>query len=108
MRELDTPHGPARAHLHLAGDARGVLGAGAGVGAPDLVLATEVANGLGIAAALGRAALPRRGPPVDPGRPPAAALDATTSDTRHATSHEQLVAPQGRAGVTLSLRAHKT
>jgi predicted alpha/beta-hydrolase family hydrolase len=56
MLELDTPHGPARAHLHLAGDARGALvlghGAGAGVCAPDLVLATEVANGLGIAAAL--------------------------------------------------------
>jgi predicted alpha/beta-hydrolase family hydrolase len=50
------PHGPARAHLHPAGDARGALvlghGAGGGAGAPDLVLATEVANGLGIAVAL--------------------------------------------------------
>jgi len=56
MLELDTPHGPARAHLHPAGDARGALvlghGAGGGVGAPDLVLATEVANGLGITVAL--------------------------------------------------------
>jgi len=56
MLELDTPHGPARAHLHPVGDARGALvlghGAGGGVGAPDLVLATEVANGLGITVAL--------------------------------------------------------
>ena len=46
--ELDTPHGPARAHLDLADDARGALalghGAGGGVTAPDLVAVAEVAR----------------------------------------------------------------
>ena len=51
MLELDTPARPrAGAHLHPASDARGALvlghSAGGGVGAPDPVLATEVANGL--------------------------------------------------------------
>jgi uncharacterized protein len=45
--ELETPHGPARAHLHTFDDPRGavVLGHGAagGVTAPDLVAATEAA-----------------------------------------------------------------
>jgi predicted alpha/beta-hydrolase family hydrolase len=71
--ELDTPHGPARVHLHSpAGDAVGgrpaqplspsrddllgalVLGhgAGGGIGAPDLVAATKVALGLGLGVAL--------------------------------------------------------
>jgi predicted alpha/beta-hydrolase family hydrolase len=49
--ELDTPHGPARAHVHPAAGARGSLalghGAGGGVAAPDLVAATAVANALG-------------------------------------------------------------
>jgi hypothetical protein len=43
------PHGPARARLHPARDARGALvlghGAGAAAGAPDLVLATEWRTG---------------------------------------------------------------
>jgi len=52
-----TPHGPARVHLHGdAGDARGGLvlghGAGGGVGAPDLVAATEAALAAGLAVAL--------------------------------------------------------
>jgi len=46
-RELDTPHGPARAHLHRVAGARGWLvlghGAGGGIAAPDLVAATEAA-----------------------------------------------------------------
>ncbi len=46
-RELDTPHGPARVHLHRAARARGALvlghGAGGGVAAPDLLAATEAA-----------------------------------------------------------------
>jgi predicted alpha/beta-hydrolase family hydrolase len=54
--ELDTPHGPARAYLHPAAEARGALvvghGAGGGVAAPDLLLATEVAGGLGLSVAL--------------------------------------------------------
>jgi predicted alpha/beta-hydrolase family hydrolase len=45
--EIDTPHGPALAHLHPAKDPRGALvlghGAGGGVTAPDLAAATEVA-----------------------------------------------------------------
>ncbi len=54
--ELDTPHGPARAHLHPAKGARGALllghGAGGSVGAPDLVAATEAAVAEGFTVAL--------------------------------------------------------
>ena len=45
--ELETPHGPARAHLHRAAEPRAALvlghGAGGGVAAPDLVAATRAA-----------------------------------------------------------------
>jgi predicted alpha/beta-hydrolase family hydrolase len=48
MLEIDTPHGPAHAHLHAVDDPRGALvlghGAGGGVEAPDLVAATKAAN----------------------------------------------------------------
>ena len=54
--ELETPHGPARAHVHEAKDARAALalghGAGGGVGAKDLVTATEVALSAGVSVAL--------------------------------------------------------
>jgi uncharacterized protein len=44
---VETPHGPARVHLHPAADARAALvlghGAGGGVNGPDLVVATEAA-----------------------------------------------------------------
>jgi uncharacterized protein len=54
--ELETPHGPARAHLHPAEGARGALvlghGAGGGVTAPDLTAATATANALGFTVAL--------------------------------------------------------
>jgi len=54
--EIGTPHGPARAHLHAADAARAALvlghGAGGGVGAPDLVAATEAALAAGMAVAL--------------------------------------------------------
>ncbi|HEV7773875.1 MAG TPA: alpha/beta family hydrolase [Conexibacter sp.] len=47
IRELDTPHGPARAYVHRVARARGALvlghGAGGGVAAPDLLAATEAA-----------------------------------------------------------------
>ena len=47
MLEIDTAHGPARAHLHEADKPKGALilghGANGGVSAPDLVAATEVA-----------------------------------------------------------------
>jgi hypothetical protein len=54
--EIDTPHGPARAHLHPADEPRAALvlghGAGGGVEAPDLVAATEAARSEGISVAL--------------------------------------------------------
>jgi predicted alpha/beta-hydrolase family hydrolase len=53
---VETPHGPARVHLHPADDARAALvlghGAGGGVTAPDLVAATEAALAEGISVAL--------------------------------------------------------
>ncbi len=54
--ELDTPHGPARAHITAAPAARTALvlghGAGGGVQARDLLAVAEVARGLGIGVAL--------------------------------------------------------
>jgi predicted alpha/beta-hydrolase family hydrolase len=54
--EIDTPHGPARAHLHAAEEPRGALvlghGAGGGVAAPDLVAATKAARRQGFSVAL--------------------------------------------------------
>jgi predicted alpha/beta-hydrolase family hydrolase len=54
--DIETPSGPARAHLHPANDARGALvlghGAGAGIDGPDLVAATEAAVGEGFSVAL--------------------------------------------------------
>jgi predicted alpha/beta-hydrolase family hydrolase len=47
-REVDTPHGPARAHLHLVDEPRAALvlghGAGGGVTARDLVAVREAAR----------------------------------------------------------------
>ena len=54
--EVETPQGPARAHLHPVEDPAGavVLGHGAGgsVDAPDLVVATDAARDAGFAVAL--------------------------------------------------------
>lgn len=54
--DLDTPHGPARAHLHPAERARAALvlghGAGGGVAARDLVAATEAALATGVSVVL--------------------------------------------------------
>jgi predicted alpha/beta-hydrolase family hydrolase len=54
--ELPTPHGPARAYIHAAQKPKAALvlghGAGGGVGAPDLVAATEAALPLGVTVAL--------------------------------------------------------
>ena len=56
VTEIETPHGPAKAHLDLAGDPIGALvlghGAGGGVTAPDLVAAAEVARAEGFSVAL--------------------------------------------------------
>jgi predicted alpha/beta-hydrolase family hydrolase len=53
---IDTPHGPARAHVTPAGDPRGLLvlghGAGGGVGARDLVKAQSAALAAGFSVAL--------------------------------------------------------
>ena len=54
--EVDTPHGPANAHLHPADGARAALvlghGAAGGVGARDLVAVTNVALAAGISVVL--------------------------------------------------------
>jgi predicted alpha/beta-hydrolase family hydrolase len=56
VREIDTPQGPAKAHLHAADDpiAALVLGHGAngGVTTPDLVAVTEVARSVGFSVVL--------------------------------------------------------
>ncbi len=52
VRQVDTPHGPARLTVHPAEHARGVLllghGAGGGFGAPDLRAATAAALAAGL------------------------------------------------------------
>jgi predicted alpha/beta-hydrolase family hydrolase len=54
--EIDTPSGPARAHLRLLDGAKGALvlghGAGGGVEAPDLTAAAEAAGSAGFSVAL--------------------------------------------------------
>jgi uncharacterized protein len=54
--EIDTPHGPARAHLRPADSPRGTLvlghGAGGGVGARDIVAAAGAAHAEGFSVAL--------------------------------------------------------
>ena len=56
MRDVETAHGPARVHLHPTDEPRAWLvlghGAGGGVGARDLVAATEAAHGVGVGVAL--------------------------------------------------------
>ena len=56
VREVDTPHGPARAYLHAVEEPSGALilghGAGGGVDAPDLVATTEAARSAGFSVAL--------------------------------------------------------
>jgi uncharacterized protein len=54
--ELETPHGPARVHLHPTENPRAALvlghGAGGGVTAPDLVTAAKAANAAQLSVAL--------------------------------------------------------
>jgi uncharacterized protein len=56
MREIDTPHGPARVHLETVERPVAALvlghGAGGGVGAPDLVAASEAARSHNVSVAL--------------------------------------------------------
>jgi predicted alpha/beta-hydrolase family hydrolase len=53
---FDTPHGSARVHFHPVADPRALLmlghGAGGGVGAPDLLVARDIANASGLSVAL--------------------------------------------------------
>lgn len=55
-RTIETPHGPARVHVHAAAGAVGGLvlghGAGGGVTAPDLVAVTETALAAGLTTVL--------------------------------------------------------
>jgi uncharacterized protein len=54
--EVDTPHGPANAHLHFSDEPRAALvlghGAGGGVAAPDLAAVTDVVRSIGVSVAL--------------------------------------------------------
>src|SRR5689334_5766244 len=54
--EIDTPHGPARAHVEAASDARGWLalghGAGGGIESPDIQAAAQVARDEGVTTVL--------------------------------------------------------
>ena len=54
--DVDTPHGPARVHLHGVDEPAGALvlghGAGGGVAARDLVAATKAAQAIGVSVAL--------------------------------------------------------
>jgi predicted alpha/beta-hydrolase family hydrolase len=54
--KVETPHGPANAHVHDADEPRAVLilghGAGGGVAAPDLVAVTEAAHADGFSVVL--------------------------------------------------------
>jgi predicted alpha/beta-hydrolase family hydrolase len=56
MKQLETPHGPARVHLHEVDKPRAALvlghGAGGGVESPDLVGAAQAANAAGLTVAL--------------------------------------------------------
>ncbi len=54
--EVETPHGPARAHVHAVPDAKAALvmghGAGGGIGAKDIVAVSAEAQALGVSVAL--------------------------------------------------------
>jgi uncharacterized protein len=56
VQEIDTPHGPARVHLHPVDEPAGAVvlghGAGGGVGARDIVKAAEAARAAGLSVAL--------------------------------------------------------
>ena len=94
--EIDTPQGPARAHLHAAARAAGAVilghGAGGGVGTRDLAVVTEAAREEGFSVALVEQ------PYVVAGRrssPPANRLDeAWIAVVDHLWEHELKDLPQ--------------
>ena len=71
---IDTPHGPAHAHISEPTSRRGVLvlghGAGGGIGAKDLVEAKDVALAAGLSCGPRRAAVPGRRPALTASRRP--------------------------------------
>ncbi|MDX6539862.1 MAG: uncharacterized protein QOI71_1472, partial [Gaiellales bacterium] len=54
--EVETPHGPARAHVEAVADARAAIvlghGAGGGITARDLTTATSAARSMGVTSVL--------------------------------------------------------
>ena len=87
VHEVETPHGPARVHLHAAASPRAGLvmghGAGGGVGSRDLELTTRVGLELGVSVALVEQpyrVAGRRGP--SPARQLDAAWTAVVADLR--------------------------
>jgi predicted alpha/beta-hydrolase family hydrolase len=80
MTEIETPHGPARVHLHPAASPRAALvlghGAAGGVQAPDLKAATDGALAAGVTVALVEQPYRVAGRRSSP---PAAQLDAAWS-----------------------------
>ena len=102
VREVETPHGPARVHLHGAGAPRAGLvlghGAGGGVGSRDLALATRVALQRGASVALVEQpyrVAGRRGP--SPARQLDAAWAAVLADLRAGDLAELPVIVGGRS-----------
>jgi predicted alpha/beta-hydrolase family hydrolase len=88
--EIDTPHGPANAHVEAVDAARAALvlghGAGGGIAAPDLKAATGVARSLGIMTVLVEQPYRVAGKKAPP---PAARLDeAWLAVIEHLRAHE--------------------
>jgi uncharacterized protein len=110
VREVATPHGPARVHLDVPVSPRAALvlghGAGGGVGAKDLVATAEVAAGLGLAVALVEQpyrVAGRRAPA--PARQLDAAWTAVTSELRaSALAGLQLVVGGRSSGARVACR----
>jgi uncharacterized protein len=108
--DIDTPHGPARAHLQAAPGAAGALvlghGAGGGILAPDLVAASRVALEEGFSVALVEQPYSVAGRRSSP---PAAQLDAAwTAVLGHLRSDAlaglQIVAGGRSAGARVACR----
>jgi hypothetical protein len=104
--EIETPHGPARAHLHPVDEPRAALvlghGAAGGVTSGDLVAATEAARSEGVSVALVEQpyrVAGRRSPP------PAPRLDAAwTAVVEHLVAAELRGLPLVAGGRSLGAR----
>jgi predicted alpha/beta-hydrolase family hydrolase len=104
--EIETPHGPARAHVHAVPDAKAALvighGAAGGIGAKDIVAVSAEAQALGVSVALVEQ------PYLVAGRKapaPAAQLDAAfTAVVEHLVARELRGLPLVAGGRSLSAR----